>query len=74
MSLFQKKMFSDAVRDSLDKVNSVVKSFDHVVIMPGGEAFKFTGLDTDEEGAVYSHLTYQAGTSAALQKVASSKA
>lgn len=69
MSKFQKEMFTNQIGNSMDKVNAIMQGFDHTVIMPGGEAFSFTGLDTDAEGAVYSHLTYKAGASGATQKV-----
>jgi hypothetical protein len=64
----ERELFTADVGDPLAKVDAVMNGFDHVVIMPGGEAFKFTGLDTDEEGAVYSHLTYQAGTDGPARK------
>lgn len=52
--------FEGAVAESLGELKQTV-------IMPAGDAFLFTGIDCDEQGALYSHVTYSQGTRGATR-------
>lgn len=54
-----------ALKDSIDGVRSAFSGLDYTVMMPGGEAFFYNGLDCDSSGNLYSHLTYKKGSSGA---------
>jgi hypothetical protein len=52
---------SDALKTVSSNLETILKSLKTTVIMPAGEAFMFTGVDTDVAGNLYSHVTYAEG-------------
>jgi 20S proteasome alpha/beta subunit len=59
---------SDALKSIAKNLESILQSLKSTVIMPAGEAFMFTGIDTDANGTLYSHVTYAQGAEGADQK------
>jgi hypothetical protein len=56
---------SKAIQDVSEGLTNLLKSLQTTVIMPAGDAFMFTGIDTDKDGNLYSHVTYTVGAEGA---------
>ena len=50
----------DSVNAITSKLTDLGKSCSSMVVMPGGETFMFTGIDTDVQGHLYSHISLAA--------------
>lgn len=59
---------SGVLKSVSDNLQNVLKSLKTTVIMPAGEAFMFTGVDTDSSGNLYSHVSYANGAEGAERK------
>jgi hypothetical protein len=51
-----------------ENVTKSLGELKQTILMPAGEAFLFTGIDCDEKGNLYSHITYHQGARGASKK------
>lgn len=68
---FNNVLLGDAVfamGGMMTRLTSAVNGMQYQVMMPGGEAFFFKGMDIDDQANLYSHLTYRLGASGAARK------
>lgn len=58
---------SKPTADFENNIGACLGELKSTIIMPAGDAFLFTGVDCDEVGNVYSHVTYHQGARGATR-------
>lgn len=59
---------AESMAEMFERLQSAANGLEYQVMMPGGEAFFFKGLDIDSNADMYSHLTYRKGAAGAERK------